>query len=158
MTTLRTLLILLTCSLTGCIGSGTLGGFDSRTFPTSKQNLVQVIDTLFLKHPEYRIPDKWKSFDDWKERGYDFLDSRIFYFKSEPEEMYYVTFFGDANDSVQINSHSTSISIRGINNGIPHWTLEDEINSSDKKRIKKRFDEEIILKLEQYTNTTSMEE
>ncbi|MEP6844674.1 MAG: hypothetical protein ABI861_01665 [Panacibacter sp.] len=158
MKTLRMGFILLACTLTSCIGAGTLGGFDIRIFHTSKQNLVRAVDTLFAKYPEYQIPDKWKSFDDWKERGYDFLDSRIFYFKSEPEEMYYVTFLGAVNDSVQVNNTSTSISIRAIDNGTSHWTLEEETNSPEKKRIENRFDQEIISKLEQYTNTKSTRE
>jgi hypothetical protein len=142
---------------TGCfIGAGTLGGFDSRTFPTSKKNLVQAIDTLFAKHPEYIIPDKWKTFDDWKTRGYDFLVSRIFYFNSPPEEMYYVSFLGDANDSIQTDTNRTSISIRAINNGNSGWKLEKNTSSSDKERIEKRFDEEIISKLEEYTKTKAV--
>jgi len=134
-------------------GAGTLGGFDEREFPTSKQHLVKAIDTLFLKHPEYEPPYDWKRFDDWRERGYDFLDSRIFYFSSSPREMYYVSFLGDANDSVQVNSSLTSISIRAVNNGTPGWTTEKEFDSSNRERIEQRFNEEIISKIEAYTKT-----
>jgi len=158
MKTSRAIFILMTWALTSCLGAGTLGGFDTRSFATSKQNIVQAIDGLFSKYPEYRIPDKWKPYDTWKQRGYDFLNSRIFYFKSGPEEMYYVTFLGDSNDSTQINNYNTSISIRAINNGVAHWKLEDETNSSDKKRIESRFEQEIISKLEEYTNTKATRE
>jgi hypothetical protein len=152
--------ILLICTLTGCFyGAGTLGGFDIRTFPTSKTTLVRAIDTLFAKHPEYVIPYKWQSRDDWKARGYDFLDSRIFYFSSNPEEMYYVSFIGDANDSIQANTKMTSISIRAVaSNESVGWTLEKETSSADKERIEKRFNEEIILKLEKYTRTKATTE
>jgi len=155
MTRIRTLTIALTCTLTGLISCGTLGGFESRTFSTSKQNLVNSIDTLYKNHPEYKIPDKWNPFDDWKERGYNFLDSRIFYFKSEPEEMYYVTFLGDQNDSIQVNSQSTRISIRAINKGTGHWQLENETSNSEKERINNRFENEIVSKLENYINSKS---
>jgi hypothetical protein len=152
--------ILLICTLTGCFyGAGTLGGFDTRTFPTSKKNLVQAIDTLFARHPEYIIPYKWESRDDWKARGYDFLDSRIFYFNSNPEEMYYVSFIGDdANDSIQVDTTMISISIRAIANETVGWTLEKETSTEDKARIEKRFDEEIISKLEKYTRTKASRE
>ncbi|MFL9832216.1 hypothetical protein ABS764_15295 [Flavobacterium sp. ST-87] len=158
-TTKLIIAFLTSCFLTSCfMGAGTLGGFDTRMFPTSKRKLVQGIDTLFSKYPNYKIPDKWKSRDDWKERGYDFLDSRIFYFPSDPEEMYYVTFYGDANDSIQLDTTKTGISIRAVENATSGWTLEDNTSSSDKKRIEARFDKEIISKLEQYTGTKATRE
>jgi hypothetical protein len=152
--------ILFICTLTGCFyGAGTLGGFDIRAFPTSKKNLVRAIDTLFAKHPEYIIPYKWESRDDWKARGYDFLDSRIFYFNSNPEEMYYVSFIGDANDSIQADTTITSISIRAVSSKeTAGWTLEKETSSADKEEIEKRFDKEIISKLEKYTRTKATRE
>jgi len=158
MQTLRTITFLSLCFFTSCIGAGTLGGFDTRMFPTSKRNLVKAIDTLFARIPDYKIPDKWRSLDDWRERGYNFLDARIFYFKSEPEEMYYVSFYGDANDSIQIDTNRTGIAIRAVNNGTGTWILEENTSSSDKKRIEARFDKEIISKLEQYTGTISTRE
>lgn len=158
-TTKLILAFLTSCFLTSCfIGAGTLGGFDTRVFPTSKQKLVQAIDTLYSKYPNYKIPVKWKSRDDWKERGYDFLDSRIFYFPSDPEEMYYVTFYGDANDSIQVDTTITGISIRAVENATSGWTLEANTSSSDKKRIEARFDKEIISKLEKYTETKATRE
>lgn len=158
MTTKRLTILFITFILTGCIGAGTLGGFDLRTFPTSKRNLVQAIDTLYLRHPEYEIPNKWKTFDDWHERGYDFLDSRIFYFKTNPEEIYYVTFIGDANDSIQVDTTKTALSIRAYRNNKFGWTKEEDLSSKEKKRVQQRFDQEIISKLEEYTNTKSMKE
>lgn len=155
MTTYRSILFCLICVLTGCFGCGTLGGFTPKTFETSNQNVVRAIDTFYSKNPEYQIPKKWEPFDDWKERGYSFLDSRIFYFKIAPEEMYYVSFIGDANDTTQLSNSSTSLSIRAINNGKGHWTLENEINSSEKTRIEERFDKEIISKIQGYINNQS---
>ena len=139
------------------MGAGTLGGFETYFFPTSKPILVKAIDTLFAQHPEYKIPSKWTSLDDWKERGYDFLDTRIFYLKSNPEEIYYVSFYGDANDSIQANPQKTGIAIRAVNNGAG-WTKEDETNSRDKRRIEKRFSDEIISRLENYTGTSATQE
>ncbi len=146
----RIALYIILCLGTGCIGAGTLGGFDTRTFSTSKRKLVAAIDTLYAQYPGYKIPDKWKSLDDWHERGYDFLESRIFYFKSPPEEMYYVAFYGDANDSIQADTTRTGISIRAVSDGTPGWVLEGNTSHSEKKRIQDRFDREIVFKLEQY--------
>src|SRR4051812_13486729 len=131
MMTSRIALLFLTCILAGC---GTLGGFDIRSFPTSKQNVVAAIDTLYARHPEYRVPNKWKRFDDWQERGYGFLDTRIFYFKADPEEMYYVSFYGDANDAVQANKTYTALSIRAVHDGTTTWKLEEDVSSSSKNR------------------------
>lgn len=155
MTTTRIIATLFFFALTGCgFGAGTLGGFETITFPTSKQTLVVAIDSLFAQYPEYKTPDKWKKRDDWKERGYDFLDSRIFYFKSEPEEMYYVSFYGDANDSLQVDTTKTGISIRAVDNSADYiWTKESDISSSEERRISERFQNEIVSKLEHYTNT-----
>src|SRR5690606_9957134 len=133
-------------------GAGTLGGFDTYFFPTSKKVITNSIDSLYSRHPEYKIPEKWLSLDNWKQRGYDFLDTRIYYFNSAPEEMYYVSFYADANDSIQLDKTKTGISVRAINNG-NGWMLEEETNSSEKIRIEKRFYKEIVSKLEFYSGT-----
>lgn len=53
MTTIRFTLILFIFSLSGCgFGAGTLGGFETITFPTSKQILVVAIDSFFAEHPD----------------------------------------------------------------------------------------------------------
>ncbi|MCS3801428.1 hypothetical protein [Niastella sp. OAS944] len=154
MTTTRIIATLFTVALTGCgLGAGTLGGFATITFPASKKKVIIAIDSLFAQYPEYKIPDKWKKRDDWKERGYNFLDSRIFYFKSEPEEMYYVSFYGDANDSLQVDTTKTGISIRAVDNGADYvWTKESDISTSEERRISERFQNEIVSKLEHYIN------
>lgn len=161
---MKKIALILSFYLTACnFGAGTLGGFDSITFPTFKKNIVASIDSIYKMYPSYKIPDKWKYHDDWKRRGYDFLDSRIFYFKSEPEEMYYVTFLGDANDSVQTNQNNTSISIRAflkynLGDSFESWHTEDQCRSKEKKRIEKRFNEEIISKIEALTKTKAAHE
>ncbi len=143
----------------GSISCGTLGGIgDTINFPTSKKNLEIAMDSLFVKHPEYKIPEKWETYNDWHQRGYDFLESRIFYFKSSPEEMYYVSFIGD---SVMLaDTTKIGIAIRATYNGDARgrWVLGDSLGSSEKQRIISRFDNEIVSKLEQYTKTKSSKE
>ena len=75
-------ILLVIVSLISC--DGTLGGFNTISFSTSKRKIENAIDTLYSNHPDYRIPDKFKEFDNWSKRGYDFLDSRIFYFSQTP--------------------------------------------------------------------------
>ena len=144
--------------LTSCgFGAGTLGGFDTYFFPTSKKSITESIDSLYSQHPEYKIPEKWIYLDDWKARGYDFLETNIYYFNSAPEEMYYVSFYGDANDSIQVEESKTGISIRAVNNGYG-WIKEEETSSNEKARIEKRFYEEIVSKIELYSGTISKRE
>jgi hypothetical protein len=135
--------------ITSC---GTLGGFQDRNFPTSKNKLEFAMDSLYVEHPEYNIPTRWKTFDNWSDRGYGFLESRIFYFKSPPEEMYYVTLVGDS--TVLADSTNVTIAIRSVFNGITNrWLLNDDVDVKEKARIESRFDKEIISKLERYTKT-----
>src|SRR5882672_7782340 len=83
-------------TLSSCnFSSGTLGGFEDNVFPVSKKRLDNAIDSLYKEFPQYKIPEKWMDLDNWSARGYDFLESNIFYFKDNPEEMYYVTYIGD---------------------------------------------------------------
>jgi hypothetical protein len=149
------LLIILFCL--GCgFGAGTLGGFDERVFPVSKQRLAKAIDSLYKVSPDYKIPSKWQHLDDWHERGYDFLDSRIFYFKIKPEEMYYISFIGMPEDS-ELNNRSATIAVRAVCDG-KGWSLEENTGWSEKRRIEDRFDREIIAKLEQYTGAKAKRE
>ena len=149
------LLIILFCL--GCgFGAGTLGGFDERVFPVSKQRLAKAIDSLYKVYPDYKIPSKWQHLDDWHERGYDFLDSRIFYFKIKPEEMYYISFIGMPEDSA-LNNRSATIAVRAVCDGTG-WSLEENTGWSEKRRIEDRFDREIIAKLEQYTGAKARRE
>jgi len=136
------------------LGCGTLGGIGNVIyFSTSKKKLEVAIDSLYSKHPEYRIPEKWKVFNSWSENGYGFLESRIFYFNSSPEEMYYVTFIGDS--AMLADATKTGIGVRAVFNGDANgkWFLDQDLDSREKQRMEKRFDGEIISKLEEYTKT-----
>ena len=139
--------VLVICSVNSC---GTLGGIgETIYFHTPKKQLEIAIDSLYANYPEYKIPGKWVNFNDWSRAGYDFLESRIFYFNSSPEEMYYVTFTGDTTES----STKIGIGIRAIDRGDYYWLLEKDLDSKEIKRIEKRFDAEIVSKLERYTNS-----
>ena len=138
------LFIGLACLFGSMYGAGTLGGFESRTFNVNKYVLERA----------YRIPEKWNEANDWTARGYDFLDTRIFYFKSNPEEMYYVSFMGDSVDW-KVNQYCI-ISVRSVYNEKDGWRLENNCPFYEDNRIEKRFDEEIIAKLEKGLNIMVM--
>ena len=140
----------------GLISCGTLGGIgDSIYFPLPKTKVLKLFDTLFVQHPEYKIPQAWKKYNDWSERGYDFLESRIVYFKSQPREMYYITFL---DDGLSAKKNKTGIGIRAICNGDPKWVLDKDMDEDERERIEKRFDNEIVSKLEKYGNCKSWKE
>ncbi|MBG6188405.1 hypothetical protein [Flavobacterium sp. CAN_S2] len=150
---IRTLAFLLLFAIISC--DGTLGGFETRRFPISKQKLNSAFDTLFSKHPEYIIPDKWKSYDVWGYWGKNSLEARTFYLKSNPEEMYYVSFIGD-EEMLKDTTH-IDIAIRSVfTRRHLKWLKEEDCNDKEKERIEERFDREIISKLEEYTNVKAI--
>ncbi|WP_026898917.1 hypothetical protein [Daejeonella oryzae] len=146
---MRKIQLILICILLFSSCDGSLGGFDDRIFPTSKKKLEVALDQLYLDHPQYIIPDKWKDFDSWSRNGYDFLESRIFYLREHPEEMYYVSFVGDS--AMLANPKQVVIAIRAVNKGDYKWYLEEDCDKKERERIESRFDQEIISKLEGYT-------
>lgn len=140
----------------GCMSSGTLGGFDNRTFSTSKSMLNKALDTFYFRYPKYKIPDKWQDRDNWAQRGYGFLESRIFYFNEHPEEMYYVSFIGDS--TMLADPDKISIAIRAVYKGGKNWMMESEFDKQETERIETRFDKEIINRLESYTQVKAQRE
>jgi hypothetical protein len=132
-------------------GCGSLGGFQNINFPISKGRLELAIDSLYSTNPEFRIPGKWGIYDNWSKRGYDFLESRIFYFQNPPEEMYYVTFVGDSTTFA--DTTNITIAIRAINWGAGKWNLSGDVNPDERLRIERRFNDEVVSKLEQITKS-----
>jgi hypothetical protein len=136
------------------LSCGTLGGIGPTFyFPTSKLKLDKSFSKLYNEHPYYIIPANLKKYDTWSERGYDFLEGRILYFKSPPEEIYYLTYIGDPTDL--IDTARIAIAIRAVffPNKPTKWLLGDDLSLEEKDRITRRFKDGIISKLEKYTNT-----
>ncbi|MCC9073236.1 hypothetical protein LNQ49_16790 [Flavobacterium sp. F-65] len=135
-----------------CINcDGTLGGFNNLSFPVPKKKLEVAFDSLYSNYPEYKIPAKYQNFNNWSKRGYDFLDSRIFYFSQSPEEMYYISFVGD-EQNLKDTTH-IDIAIRAVFAGNKKkWLKQEDFTKEEENRIQERFKTEIISKLEKYTN------
>lgn len=130
---------------------GTLGSFNIISFPVSKKKIEIAIDSLYSNNPEYKIPSKWEEHNNWSKRGYDFLESRIFYFKEKPEEMYYVTFVGE-EETLKDTTH-IDIAIGSVFVGSKRNWFEEDFSKEEENRIQTRFKKEIISKLEKYTNS-----
>jgi hypothetical protein len=142
------------CFNTACDTQGQIGA--TANFKTSHQILERAIDTLYAKYPDYQIPQKWKAYDNFYVRPSKFLSKKIFYFKSQPEEMYDVTLI---DDSIMTGDTSqTGLAIRAINRG-GAWIQQDKLTYKQQKKIQKRFNKEIIAKLKGFTKAkVEMEE
>ena len=130
---------------------GTLAGFNIISIPISKKKIEIALDSLYSDYPKYKIPKKWEGDNDWSKRGYDFLESRIFYFQETPEEMYYVTFVGE-KETLKDPSH-IDIAISSVFVGSKRKWIEKDFTREEENRIQARFKSEIISKLEKYTNS-----
>jgi hypothetical protein len=147
-------LLLVMFSLLSC--DGTLGGFNTISFPTSKKKIEIAIDSLYFNYSEYKIPDKYQEFNNWTKRGYDFLDSRIFYFSQSPEEMYYISFIGE-EETLKDTTH-IDIAIRSVFTGSKRkWLKQEDFTKEEENRIQTRFKTEIISKLEKYTESKAVD-
>jgi len=143
------------CSCAGSIGAGTLSGWDNVIFPTSKEDVQKAIAELYKNNPKYRLNNKWKSQAEYWLKNFSYLETVIFYFSEEPEEMYYVTFVEPGTSD---NPKCTGLAIRGVENGVGHWKEYQEYSDIDKIRIDERFRREIVSKIERYTKTKSYKE
>lgn len=123
------------------IGGGTLGSFDDRRFPIKKSGFVAAFDSL----TEKQIPDKWKETAAGIEHTHEFMkawENTCLYLKDNPEEMYFVSYNGNSKFSI--------ISVRSVFNG-GRWYIKSDLGKSEIERIEKRFDKEIITKIESKT-------
>jgi len=152
--------LIILCTSCKWFSAGTLGSFKRWAFVITEKQFEQELSQFFKNNPQYLVPEKWDYLDTWKESGYGFLKSKIFYFKDGPEEMYYVS-YRDIDDDFTAKEgfKTTIISIRAVTDGneMRIWfTVEDyEKNKVEEKRIDDRFHNEIISKLEKQMNLKS---
>jgi hypothetical protein len=130
------------------MGPGTLGGWTIVEFSSPEKEIQNAIDSLYRAHPEYTLPEKWKSKPDFWINNYSFLKTVIFYFKDYPEEMYYVTFVESGTGD---NPNHTRLAVRAVEAEQTTWKKHEELSVEEQERIQKRFEDEIVLKLEGIT-------
>lgn len=137
-------------------GEGSLGGWSYITFPVQKDKFKVAIDSFRNANPENEIPEKWQ-YDSqyWKRNSAGIIESELLYVKKEPEEMYFISYI--PNDDDKNGKSTTIIALRSVfRNGT--WHRKSKLDTTEQKRISKRFYQEIIAPLELITNTRSIAE
>jgi len=149
-----TCLILTAIFLCSCdFEENALGEWPERTFPISRKKLTAAINHLNDQNVEYKVPGKWIEEDSSEIKSYFFLISTTFYLSDNPEEMYFVTLIGDS--TMLADSSKTIIAIRSVyNDGA--WLRYSDERPAEQVRIEKRFDKEIISKLELYSGADAL--
>ena len=152
----------LICSSCSWIGAGTLGSFKEYYFVISEQNFNKELLKFYKQNSIYSIPEKYIYLDNWDEGGYGFLKGKILYFKNEPEEMYFVSYYElDKENTVKQGHKSINFSVRAVNDcKSSRWDTEQDYDKDKKEqeRIEKRFYDEIIVKLEKQLHTKAIED
>ncbi len=122
-----------------CIGGGTLGGSKNFVFSCSRREVLAKMDVFLELNKEYELPLKYSEQDDWSEKGYDFLHYRLFYFKNDPEEIYYVSLVKNELDE-NLDSKPSNIAVRSyFDFKQKYWINGVGWKKEDKKRIEARF-------------------
>lgn len=147
-----TLISLLLYSCNGDMGSGALGGWNTIVFKASEEKLKMAIDSFYKSEPKYHEIRKWKEEADFWIKDHSYLKATIFYFKDEPEEMYFVTFVGLGTDD---NPNYSKLAIRGVENGDGRWKKHHDYGNVEQLRISRRFDVEIVKPLERILGVKS---
>lgn len=133
---------------------GTLGGFNTISFPVSKKKIEVAFDSLYSNYSNYKIPNKYQDYNKWQYWGANSLEARTFYFSEFPEEMYYISFIGE-EETLKDTTH-IDIAIRSVFVGSKRkWLKQEDFTKEEENRIQTRFKTEIISKLEKYTNSKS---
>jgi len=152
-------LIIIGCICSVLAACNTLGQVgDSVRFNTSTLKLDNAIDSLYKNYPEYQMPATWAKYKNSivKRSPSLYTEDKFFYFKSNPNEMYYVVL---VNDSLMTDdSARTRLAIRAVNRGSDKWTLESGLDNDAEKAVIKRFDDEIVTKLRAYTKSKVLKE
>jgi hypothetical protein len=149
----QTKLIITICCICGafygCNVSGQIGS--TFNFHKDKQQLEAAIDTLYAQHPEYKVPPEWAKYNNPPLSTAPYIENKLFYFKDSTREMYCVTLIDDS--AMSRDSARSGLAIRAINKGSDKWLRDEDAGYKEQKRIEKRFDKEIIAKLEVITGS-----
>jgi len=122
--------------------------FIYRRFEINDKALLTAIDSLYIKYPQYKVPEKWTIYDSYSysQKRYGFSNERRFYFGPPTEEMYSVAIYDDDTES--------RIAISAMHD-FANWHLESNLSPDEIERIDNRFDSAIISKLETLSGSKS---
>jgi hypothetical protein len=126
--------------------AGTLGGGNVYEFNCSEEKLNKCLDSFYKKTKKLKIPKKWVEYNNWDEKGYGFLNGKVFYIKNDSgykEEMYYVSVWSDSITSAE--SYVAVRSVFRMFGDTPRWLYFEDISEPDALKIEYNFNK-IILK------------
>ncbi len=104
--------------------------------------ILKYLDTFFIKYPEYIVPDSIQNMFEFKSNDYEHLNLSKFYFSNNPTEVYFIQWKGPGYINVR--------AILDVNSNNTIWTnLQEDVSESEILRIKNRFEDSIIYKIEQ---------
>lgn len=129
--------------------AGTLGSGSIYEFNCSEEKLNICLDKFKESSQYLAVPEKWKKYDNWEEKGFDFLKGKVFYLKGNndfEEEMYYVTVLGSSPKLKNIARTSIRSVFRMVG-GTPRWLYFDDLSKSEAKEIENRFQKIILDKM-----------
>lgn len=147
------ILVLSSCEY---IGAGSLGAYKIKGFPFTNKALHLSTKTFYIEYPEYQMPEKWKyELEYWKKDGIDKKKILMFYFKTGPEEMYFVHILEPGMVKDPEYARIAVVSVYSQKSG---WQEIKKFKKEEMERIEQRFESEIISKLEKLTNTETFDE
>ena len=120
----------------GSDGPGTLGGLDVYTINSTSDYVTIKLDE-FVAMENHHIPVEYKKYDNWNEKGYDFLTHwTIYYVENDEPIMYWISL--NATESLP------KISIRSIFKfNSRQWILAKNVSSEDEEKYDATFEKQI---------------
>lgn len=125
---------------------GTTGNVQLYNFNASKNEVERKLRNIINEDSVHSVPVKWA--DIYKNPGP--IEYIYLYFSKSPEEMYQVGF---ANSEEWKTAANCQLGLIGLFNG-DHWEYRKGLSYIEMKRIRERFEKEILSKLK-YTYSKS---
>ena len=127
-----------------CYKAGTLGGGDLYKFDCAREVLQSCLDSLVFKNPSLNPPVKWMGYNNWEEKGYEFLQGVTFYFEREDDKddrMYYVTLI-DQGEQDTLWTKPSYLAVRSIfveNDKGVFWKTMREVDEKERELAELRI-------------------
>jgi hypothetical protein len=134
------ILIMVAVFISSLYSCGTTGHIKFYYFDASKKEVEKRLKEIINQDSLHIVPSKWKehTMGDYFERYY-------VYFSNSPEEMYQIGFTGDSSDWK--NANYSKLGLICVYAG-EQFEYENDLSYREIKRIEKRFEEEILSRLD----------
>lgn len=107
--------------------------------------LKQYVDSFYVFNPEYEVPDTIQQNAMYQSLDYDHLALSEFYFSKDPIEIYYIQWSGPGCVNIRFVYNPETTKALGVFRG----DVDDKIKQQEIRRIKTRFEIEVVPKLEE---------